>query len=124
MPQEDIRTVCRIRPLQVDNGAAGGGSAVKNRVVNRCVALDQRSNNRRVVYTHQPTGKNANGRTNSRQGALAATAPEDTVLAFDYVAGETGSQQELYEQVGRPVVTSCLQGYNGTILCYGQTASG
>jgi predicted nucleic acid-binding Zn-ribbon protein len=31
---------------------------------------------------------------------------------------------EMFERCGRPVVDSCLSGYNGTIFCYGQTGSG
>jgi centromeric protein E len=31
---------------------------------------------------------------------------------------------EIYDQVGSAIVKSVMQGYNGTIFAYGQTASG
>lgn len=34
------------------------------------------------------------------------------------------SQQEIYEITAKPVVQSCLSGFNGTIFAYGQTSSG
>lgn len=30
----------------------------------------------------------------------------------------------MFETVGKPIVDSCMSGYNGTIFCYGQTGSG
>lgn len=43
---------------------------------------------------------------------------------FDYVASPAVTQKQLFEAIGRPVIDSCLEGYNGTIFCYGQTGSG
>ena len=125
MPQEDIHTVCRIRPLTVD-GKITDLSRQKPRAdckTARCVRVDEKSCNQRVIYTHQLTEKKNIARKNSRQGPKANDL-DDTALAFDYVAGEGESQADLYHKVGFPVVNSCLQGYNGTILCYGQTSSG
>ena len=45
-------------------------------------------------------------------------------FAFDHVYGESSSQAELYETTARPVVDSCLEGYNATIFAYGQTGTG
>nr|XP_046227407.1 kinesin-like protein KIF9 [Scatophagus argus] len=34
------------------------------------------------------------------------------------------SQEELYTRVGQPVVLGALDGYNGTVMCFGQTGAG
>ncbi|XP_072074737.1 kinesin-like protein KIN-UA isoform X2 [Arachis hypogaea] len=44
--------------------------------------------------------------------------------AFDEVLTEFASQKRVYEVVARPVVESVLDGYNGTIMAYGQTGTG
>ncbi|KAJ1675105.1 hypothetical protein EV182_001927 [Spiromyces aspiralis] len=45
-------------------------------------------------------------------------------FTFDYVGDQDCTQEDVFESVGRPVVTRCLEGYNGTIFAYGQTGSG
>jgi hypothetical protein len=44
-------------------------------------------------------------------------------FTYDYSANENVYQETIFEQVGLPITKRCLQGYNGTILCYGQTGS-
>ena len=36
----------------------------------------------------------------------------------------SGSQQEVFEIVGKRVAQGCIKGHNGTIFAYGQTGSG
>ncbi|CAI9767485.1 unnamed protein product [Fraxinus pennsylvanica] len=43
---------------------------------------------------------------------------------FDEVFSESASQKRVYEVVAKPVVESVLDGYNGTIMAYGQTGTG
>ncbi|GMN50999.1 hypothetical protein TIFTF001_020165 [Ficus carica] len=43
---------------------------------------------------------------------------------FDEVFTETASQKRVYEAVAKPVVESVLNGYNGTVMAYGQTGTG
>ncbi|XP_022969864.1 kinesin-like protein KIN-UA [Cucurbita maxima] len=43
---------------------------------------------------------------------------------FDEVLTEFASQKRVYEAVVKPVVESVLDGYNGTIMAYGQTGTG
>ncbi|XP_022861983.1 kinesin-like protein KIN-UC isoform X3 [Olea europaea var. sylvestris] len=43
---------------------------------------------------------------------------------FDEVLSESASQKRVYEVVAKPVVESVLDGYNGTIMAYGQTGTG
>ncbi|XP_050386767.1 kinesin-like protein KIN-UB [Argentina anserina] len=43
---------------------------------------------------------------------------------FDDVLTEYASQKRVYEVVAKPVVESVLEGYNGTVMAYGQTGTG
>ncbi|KAK8538070.1 hypothetical protein V6N13_096141 [Hibiscus sabdariffa] len=43
---------------------------------------------------------------------------------FDEVLTEFASQKRVYEVVAKPVVEGVLDGYNGTIMAYGQTGTG
>ncbi|GAB2224197.1 hypothetical protein Droror1_Dr00004948 [Drosera rotundifolia] len=43
---------------------------------------------------------------------------------FDEVFTDFASQKRVYEVVAKPVVESVLDGYNGTVMAYGQTGTG
>lgn len=45
-------------------------------------------------------------------------------FTFDAVHGMNSSQREIYDRSARSLVDSCLEGYNATILAYGQTGTG
>ena len=45
-------------------------------------------------------------------------------FTFDQVYGQNRSQRDVYEQTARDAVLSTLQGYNATIIAYGQTGTG
>ena len=45
-------------------------------------------------------------------------------FTFDRVFVPTATQSEVFEAVGKPLVATILEGYNGTIFAYGQTSSG
>lgn len=51
-------------------------------------------------------------------------AQEPIPYNFDYVFDLTTTQKKIYDISVVPVVESVLNGYNGTILAYGQTSSG
>ncbi|CAI5492853.1 unnamed protein product, partial [Closterium sp. Naga37s-1] len=64
-----------------------------------------------------------------KERCVVKSGPQSLALAgkqftFDHVAGETASQEELFELAGRPMVDNCIAGYNSTIFAYGQTGSG
>jgi hypothetical protein len=49
----------------------------------------------------------------------------DDMYQFSYTFAATDiGNEEIYNEVGKPVVESVLDGYNGTVLAYGQTGSG
>lgn len=45
-------------------------------------------------------------------------------FSFDYVHDENSSQQFVYDQSAKSAVLSMLQGFNSTIIAYGQTGTG
>eukprot|EP00899_Mesostigma_viride_P015446 jgi/Mesvir1/23902/Mv10685-RA.1 len=49
---------------------------------------------------------------------------ESEAFHFDAVFPEHSSQKRIYDTVAQPVVQGVMQGYNGTVLAYGQTGTG
>lgn len=59
----------------------------------------------------------------------ASRGPEPMLYAtyrftFDHVFAQHDGQQQVYELAARPAVASVLQGYNASIIAYGQTGTG
>jgi hypothetical protein len=44
--------------------------------------------------------------------------------SFDYVYDQDSTQEVVYQTTAKPAVQSVLEGYNATILAYGQTGTG
>ena len=42
------------------------------------------------------------------------------LFTFDHSVGPEGSQESLFEIAGKPATRAIIQGYNGTVFCYGQ----
>jgi len=40
------------------------------------------------------------------------------------VFGPTSTQVDVFNYTAKPIIDGVLDGYNGTLLCYGQTSSG
>ncbi|KAL4569891.1 hypothetical protein LXL04_025537 [Taraxacum kok-saghyz] len=49
---------------------------------------------------------------------------DSDTFEFDEVLTEFASQKRVYEVVAKPVVENVLDGYNGTVMAYGQTGTG
>ena len=49
---------------------------------------------------------------------------ESKMFTFDYAYGPGSSQREVYDQCAFSIVSSVIEGYNGTIFAYGQTGTG
>ncbi|EFN75964.1 kinesin-like protein KIF3B [Harpegnathos saltator] len=91
-----------------------------------------------VVVRCRPMDERETGRGYSRvvdvipsRGVVEVRHPRDDpssenvkVFTFDAVYDWHSSQQELYEETVRPLVSSILDGFNGTIFAYGQTGTG
>ncbi len=40
---------------------------------------------------------------------------------YDYCADQLTTQNEIFENVGYSLTQNCIEGYNATVMCYGQT---
>lgn len=56
--------------------------------------------------------------------ALQIGGSQGPTFTFDRVFGKSSRQSDLYHAVVAPLVSNCLEGYNATVLAYGQTSSG
>ncbi|OMJ95391.1 hypothetical protein SteCoe_1146 [Stentor coeruleus] len=45
-------------------------------------------------------------------------------FTFDRIFLPQDSQKQIYEEIGKPIIDSVFEGFNGTVLAYGQTSSG
>ncbi|NXS86490.1 KIF9 protein, partial [Erpornis zantholeuca] len=59
----------------------------------------------------------------SRRGGAVNNSQTDWSFKLDGLLHNT-SQEMVYETVAKDLVAKALQGYNGTIMCYGQTGAG
>lgn len=98
----NIKVVVRVRPLLPREGLA------------KIAHVDK---SQQIVTVGDIDGEVRTG-TPARRGSVALT------FSFDHAYDEESTQAELYENTARPVLESCLQGYNATILAYGQTGTG
>lgn len=59
-----------------------------------------------------------------RSAITLEAKPKPKTYTYDFVADEDISQDEIFQVVGKPITTSCMSGYNGTVFAYGQTGAG
>lgn len=64
------------------------------------------------------------GTINTKLPKWVCSQEKDKTYAFDNVFQPKTQQIEIYNTVAKPIVADVLNGYNGTIFAYGQTASG
>lgn len=74
----------------------------------------------------QPAASLRRGASSRELDVSGAPSTEPKRFTFDQVFWPDSSttQQAVFDAVGRPVVDSVLDGYNGSIIAYGQTCSG
>ena len=56
--------------------------------------------------------------------AKLSNAKDNHTFEFDEIFPDHSKQENIFEEVAKPVIDNCLEGYNGTIFAYGQTGSG
>ena len=54
----------------------------------------------------------------------SANAEPPKQFTFGSVYDHTNTQREIYEETALPIVRAAMEGYNGTVFCYGQTGTG
>ena len=91
---ENIRCIVRCRPLNEKETGLGS----------KCITI---SSDSKVVFVENKNDKLANGK-----------------YAMDHVFNENVTQEEVFQEIGEPILKSFISGYNCTIFCYGQTGAG
>ncbi|TMW46324.1 hypothetical protein DOY81_008594 [Sarcophaga bullata] len=94
---ENVRVVVRARPMDKNEIQAGSLSVIKVDKLKRAITV-------------------------VKPNATANEPPK--TYYFDNVFDWESSQLDLYVDTARPIVEKVLEGYNGTILAYGQTGTG
>ena len=61
--------------------------------------------------------------TEMRQ-TTASIGVEQKTFTFDNVYDEEATQEQVYTDCAQPIIQEVVDGYNGTIFCYGQTGTG
>lgn len=69
-----------------------------------------------VIYSLEPDNKTVK--------IASQFESEPQKFTFDYIFETDCSQVEVYDLSAKPIVQAVMQGFNGTVFAYGQTASG
>ena len=75
-------------------------------------------------------GRAAIVRCDGAAGSISISNPSSSAseppkqFTFDSVYDHTNTQREIYEETALPIVRAAMEGYNGTVFCYGQTGTG
>ncbi|KAF7322353.1 Kinesin domain-containing protein [Mycena chlorophos] len=70
------------------------------------------------------TGPTTGGPAPAASAASAAAAGKKQVFSFDQVHGPPATQHEMFTSTALPLISRFVEGFNCTILAYGQTSSG
>ncbi|KAJ7633003.1 kinesin [Roridomyces roridus] len=76
------------------------------------------------VSVDSTTGPVTSGPAPAASAASAAAAAKKQVFSFDQVHGPPTTQHSMFTSTALPLVSRFLEGFNCTILAYGQTSSG
>lgn len=94
-----------------------------------CVSVQDAYDGNAAAHTSRPSSSSASSSSScsslvlekpSRQGDTSTTRR----YTFDGVLDQGATQADVYREVAQPIVDDVLEGYNGTILAYGQTGAG
>ncbi|XP_044761905.1 kinesin-like protein Klp68D [Coccinella septempunctata] len=98
LSNEAVQVVVRCRPMSQKEDQA------------ECLAIIKTYPSRGVIEVQNPKARSENERTK--------------LFTFDAVYDWHSTQQSLYDETVRPLVSSVLEGYNGCVFAYGQTGTG
>lgn len=105
---ECIKVAVRCRPMS-EKEIADGHESIIELACERCEIIIRNPN-------LEPSNLLGTRKTTRRN--------HSKVFKFDAVFGWNSEQDDIYNEVCRPIVNSVLQGFNGTIFAYGQTGTG
>ncbi|MED6181803.1 hypothetical protein PIB30_022689 [Stylosanthes scabra] len=103
------------------NSSSHGGDAVPGRVR---VAVRLRPRNAEEMMADADFADCVELQPELKRLKLRRNNWDSDTYEFDEVLTEFASQKRVYEVVAKPVVESVLDGYNGTVMAYGQTGTG
>ena len=103
---EAIRVIVRCRPFSKREEREGFRKCVKIDTASASITIDSSDNNKKGKFNESSNGKD------SRK------------FTFDGAFDENTSQHTIYLASAKLLVESVLQGWNATILAYGQTGTG
>ena len=105
--------------------SAAGGASVKTMGTNVQVAVRCRPLNGEERKTGQPCVVACDSEAKSIKVSYGPAGKKTTkAFNFDRVFGMYSTQEEVFDQVVRPIVDETLAGFNCTIFAYGQTGTG
>lgn len=107
--QDSVKVCVRIRPL---------GSKEKHEQTKSCIRIAASFDGLSSSNT------SASSRDGSTRGPQQLIVGKDRAFTFDNVLGVTSSQMKTYRLCVAPLVQGFLDGYNATVLAYGQTGTG
>ena len=96
---QNVRVAVRCRPMSSKETARGCGNIVK---------IDEAA---KTVHIEGVADEHGNEK-------------DSKDFTFDYSYGMESTQEQVYKDIGDPVVTQALDGFNCTVFAYGQTGSG
>nr|CAI5840847.1 unnamed protein product [Callosobruchus analis] len=95
---ESVQVIVRCRPLS------------EKEILAQCCSVVKMYPSRGVIEVENPKARSDN--------------EKNKIFTYDAVYDESSTQQNLYDETVRPLVTSVLEGYNGCVFAYGQTGTG
>uniref|UniRef100_A0A6P7F9C4 Kinesin-like protein n=1 Tax=Diabrotica virgifera virgifera TaxID=50390 RepID=A0A6P7F9C4_DIAVI len=95
---ESVQVIVRCRPLSVKE------------IDSKCSSVVKMYPSRGVIEVENPRARSDN--------------EKNKLFTYDCVYDENSTQENLYDETVRPLVTSVLDGYNGCVFAYGQTGTG
>lgn len=117
MKKANIKVICRIRPENKQES-----------LINTVLDVFELKENNTILELNQNSINNLSS-SNTNIGVLYSTDMlsllKKETFTFDYIYHKNEfTQKEIFDSIGKPAIEATFLGYNGTILCYGQTSSG
>ncbi|KAF8981072.1 hypothetical protein BGZ46_003309 [Entomortierella lignicola] len=115
--ETSVQVALRIRPIFTDTKSQ---NRARQRAENEVIALVERAPSRAST----PSFSGASAGTHDHQPQQVAVVPLQRYFTFDHVFGPNASQEEVYQGSVKRMVDRFMEGYNVTVMAYGQTSSG
>ncbi|GJJ78918.1 hypothetical protein EMPS_11277 [Entomortierella parvispora] len=117
--ETSVQVALRIRPLV--NESKLGVNRTRQRPETEVLSLIERSSTP-PLNGYSGTGSNCDSQ--QQQPQQVVVVPLQRHFTFDHIFGTGSSQEDVYQGSVKRMVDKFLEGYNVTIMAYGQTSSG